>query len=88
MMSSVGILLVSLARVAQLLPEPPLGTSNIGYIIVAIILSPALILVVASLLGKPRKRSITILFLGILSTMFVLFIVATYLLGIITGIFF
>ena len=88
MMSNVGILLASLARVAQLLPEPPLGTSNIGYIIVAIILSPVLILVVASLLGKPRKRSITVLFLGILSTMFVLFIVVTFLLGVVTGLFF
>jgi len=73
--------------VAQGLTPAP-GMSNIGYIIVAIILSPALILILAALLGKPREPRILLIFLVMVFGMYAVFIAMTYLLGAVTSLFF
>ena len=70
------------------IPTPPRGQSNLGYLILSIIVSPVIILLLASVLGRPRKRNITILFLGFLVFMLGAFITITYVLGIVTGLFF
>jgi hypothetical protein len=72
----------------QYLPKPPTGQSNLGYLILGIILSPVVVLLLMSVLGHPRKMKITILFLGFLIFMLGVFISVTYLLGVVTGIFF
>jgi hypothetical protein len=81
------LLLGLAAWVAQNLTPSP-GTSNIGYLIIAIILSPAVILILAALLGKPREPRIVVIFLVLLFGMYAVFITVTYLLGLVTGIFF
>jgi hypothetical protein len=72
----------------QQLPTPPLGQSNLGYIILGIILSPVVVLLLMSVLGHPRKMKITVLFLGFLIFMLGAFLSITYILGLVTGIFF
>jgi ABC-type transport system involved in cytochrome c biogenesis permease subunit len=46
----------------QIIPNPPPGESNLGYFILAIFLSPVVILVVSAITGKPRSgRAIEVL---------------------------
>ncbi len=80
--------LVNLAvSVAQNLTPAP-GMSNIGYLIISIIISPAIILILAALLGKPREPRIVAIFLLLVFGMYAVFIAVTYLLGLVTSIFF
>jgi len=80
-------LLAVAAVVAQNLTPAP-GTSNLGYLIVAIIASPAVILILAALLGKPREPRIVLIFLVMVFGMYAVFIAVTYLLGLFTSVFF
>jgi hypothetical protein len=46
----------------QIIPQPPPGESNLGYFILAIFLSPVVILVISAIAGKPRSgRAIEVL---------------------------
>ena len=81
-------LLICASMVNQYIPTPPKGQSNLGYLILGIIVSPVIILLLASVLGRPRKTKITILFLGFLVFMLGSFITITYLLGFVTGFFY
>ena len=46
----------------QIIPQPPPGESNLGYFILAIFLSPVVILVISAISGKPRSgRAIEVL---------------------------
>ncbi len=74
--------------VTQYIPTPPRGQSILGYLILGIIVSPVIILLLASVLGRPRKTKITLLFLGFLVFMLGAFVTITYLLGFVTGFFF
>ena len=53
-----------------------------------IIESPVLILLLAALLGKPRKMKVSMLFMTWLAMVFTVFIVAVYALSFITGLFY
>ena len=57
----------------------------LGYIVLIVVESPVLILLLATLLGKPRKMKVTGLFIAWLAMVFVVFIVAVYALSFITG---
>ena len=57
----------------------------LGYIVLIVVESPVLILLLASLLGKPRKMKVSILFVVWLALVFAVFIVAVYALSFITG---
>lgn len=74
--------------VTQYIPTPPRGQSALGYLILGIIVSPVIILLLASVLGRPRKTKITLLFLGFLVFMLGAFVTITYLLGFVTGFFY
>ena len=88
-MNEIAMILLSIARpVLQVLPDAPRGQSNLGYIILGIIVSPVIVLLLMSVLGRPRKMSITVIFLGFLVFMLVGFITVTYALSFITGFFY
>jgi len=72
----------------QFIPTPIRGQSMLGYLILSIIISPVIILLLASVLGKPRKTKITVLFLGFIVFMLGAFITITYVLSFFTGFFF
>lgn len=57
----------------------------LGYIVLIVVESPVLILLLATLLGKPRKIKVSMLFIAWLAMVFVVFIVAVYALSFITG---
>jgi hypothetical protein len=60
----------------------------LGYIVLIVVESPVLILLLAALLGKPRKVKVSMLFMAWLAMVFVVFIVAVYALSFITGLFY
>lgn len=62
-MISFPLLLITIASILQqIIPPPPPGESNLGYFILAIFLSPVVILVISALIGKPRSgRAIEVL---------------------------
>jgi hypothetical protein len=53
----------------------------LGYIVIGVIATPVVVLLLASLLGRPRSRKITSLFLGWLAMMFTAFVGAVFLLS-------
>ncbi|UCD44236.1 MAG: hypothetical protein JSV27_08855 [Candidatus Bathyarchaeota archaeon] len=61
----------------------PLGT-----VVLIVIESPVVILLLATLLGRPRRMKVTGLFLGWLVMVFLVFLGAIYALSFITGTFF
>jgi hypothetical protein len=60
----------------------------LGYIVLIVVESPVLILILATLLGKPRKMKVSMLFMTWLAMVFVVFIVSVYALSFITGLFY
>ena len=60
----------------------------LGYLVVGIIETPVLILLLATLLGKPRQPKITGVFLSFIGMMVILFISAVFGLSYILGIFY
>jgi hypothetical protein len=60
----------------------------LGYIVLAVIGTPVVILIAAALMGTPRKPKITGLFIGWLLMMFTVFIGAVYVLGAVLGFFY
>lgn len=70
--------------------ESGLGTRPLplGYLVVGIILTPVLILILATLLGKPRQPRITSVFLGFMALMALVFIGAVFGLSYLLGIFY
>ncbi len=60
----------------------------LGYIVLIVVESPVIILILATLLGKPRKMKVTGLFLAWLGMVFAVFIIAVYALSYITGLFY
>lgn len=65
------------------------GTNGIplGYVVLVVILSPVVVLMLATLLGKPRKMKVTGLFIAWLGMVFTVFIGAVYVLSFLTGMF-
>ncbi len=62
--------------------------SPMGILVVAIIETPVVILLLASVLGKPRSRNVTLLFLGWIFFMFCAFVIAVFGLSYLLGIFY
>lgn len=60
----------------------------LGYLVVGIIETPVLILLLATLLGKPRQPKITGVFLSFIGMMVILFISAVFGLSYLLGIFY
>jgi hypothetical protein len=60
----------------------------LGYIVLIVVESPVLILLLATLLGKPRKMKVSMLFMAWLAMVFAVFIVAVYALSFITALFY
>jgi hypothetical protein len=60
----------------------------LGYIVLIVVESPVLILLLAALLGKPRKVKVSMLFIAWLAMVFAVFIVAVYALSFITALFY
>lgn len=52
-----------------------------GFVIFSIVELPMLLLVLAALLGRPRKLRVTAVFVGALSLLFMVFLAATLTLG-------
>ncbi|MHA2393096.1 MAG: hypothetical protein ACXAEX_14240 [Promethearchaeota archaeon] len=68
---------------------PPTGNPlPLGYIVIGVIATPVVVLLLASLLGRPRSNKITALFLGWLAMMFTAFIGAVFVLSYLLGIFY
>ncbi len=61
---------------------------SLGLIVLTIIEMPVLILILASILGRPRQSKVTGLFLGYLFSMFFVFVAFMYLIGVFQGFFF
>ncbi len=88
-MNDLSIFLIMTSNyIVRVLSEAPKGISNLGYIILGVIVSPVIILLTMSLLGKPRKMSITLIFLSFLVFMLTAFITITYALSFFTSFFF
>ena len=60
----------------------------LGYLVIGIIEAPVLILIIATLVGKPRQPKITTVFFGFIAMMIVIFISAVFGLSAILGIFY
>ncbi len=60
----------------------------LGYLVVGIIETPVLILLLATLLGKPRQPKITAVFVSFIGMMVILFISAVFGLSYLLGIFY
>ena len=60
----------------------------LGYLVVGIIEAPVLILLLATLLGKPRQPKITGVFISFIGMMVIMFIGAVFVLSYILGIFY
>lgn len=63
-------------------------TLPLGYLVVGIIEAPVLILLLATILGKPRQPKITGVFLGFIAMMVIIFIGAVFGLSYLLGIFY
>ena len=59
----------------------------LGLIVLIVIISPVIVLLLATLMGKPRSMKVTGLFLAWLALVFCVFIGAVYTLSFITGLF-
>ncbi|MBC8224671.1 hypothetical protein H8E65_08790 [Candidatus Bathyarchaeota archaeon] len=60
---------------------------SLGQVVLIVIISPVIVLLLATLLGKPRSMKVTGLFLAWLAFVFSVFIGAVYALSFITGLF-
>lgn len=71
-------------------PEAPANGNplSLGYIVIGFIATPVAVLLLASLLGKPRSTKITALFLGWLAMMSTAFIGAVFILSFIFSLFY
>ena len=80
-----GRLLALLTDVAS----SPIRASSmpLGLIVLIVIISPVVVLLLATLLGKPRSMKVTGLFLAWLALVFGVFVGAVYGLSFITGLF-
>jgi len=81
-MSSLLTLMTYVASSAARASRMPLGQ-----IVLVVILSPVIILLLATLLGRPRSMKVTGLFLAWLALVFSVFVGAVYALSFITGLF-
>jgi hypothetical protein len=63
------------------------GGISLGQIVLIVIISPVVILLLATILGKPRSMKVTGLFLTWLALVFCVFVGAVYGLSFITGLF-
>jgi hypothetical protein len=80
-----GRLLALLTYVASSQSRP--SGMPLGLIVLVVILSPVIVLLLATLLGKPRSMKVTGLFLAWLALVFCVFVGAVYGLSFITGLF-
>ncbi|TEU10184.1 hypothetical protein E3J20_04695 [Candidatus Bathyarchaeota archaeon] len=85
-MSELLSLMVSL--IGSLVSAQQTNGMPLGYIVLIVVESPVLILLLAALLGKPRKMKVSMLFMAWLAMVFVVFIVSVYALSFITGLFY
>ena len=85
-MSELLSLMVSL--IGGLVSAQQTNGMPLGYIVLIVVESPVLILLLAALLGKPRKMKVSMLFMAWLAMVFVVFIVSVYALSFITGLFY
>ncbi len=85
-MSELLSLMVSL--IGSLVSAQQTNGMPLGYIVLIVVESPVLILLLAALLGKPRKMKVSMLFVTWLAMVFTVFIVAVYALSFITGLFY
>ncbi len=85
-MSELLSLMVSL--IGSLVSAQQTNGMPLGYIVLIVVESPVLILLLAALLGKPRKVKVSMLFMTWLAMVFTVFIVAVYALSFITGLFY
>ena len=85
-MSELLSLMVSL--ISSLVSAQQTNGMPLGYIVLIVVESPVLILLLAALLGKPRKMKVSMLFMAWLAMVFVVFIVSVYALSFITGLFY
>ncbi len=85
-MSELLSLMVSL--IGSLVSAQQTTSMPLGYIVLIVVESPVLILLLAALLGKPRKMKVSMLFMTWLAMVFTVFIVAVYALSFITGLFY
>ena len=60
----------------------------LGYLVVGIIMAPVVILIIATLVGKPRQPKITTVFFAFIAMMIVVFIGAVFGLSALLGIFY
>ncbi len=61
------------------------ATSWAGWIILLIVEIPILLLILAAILGRPRKLKVAVIFITIIIVLFAGFIAATWILGSITS---
>ena len=87
-MNNLEFLIITSTYIMKVTSETPKGISNLGYIILGVIVSPVIDLLMMSLLCKPRKMSITIIFLSFLVFMLAMFITITYALSFFTSFFY
>ncbi len=85
-MSELLSLMVSL--IGSLVSAQQTNGMPLGYIVLIVVESPVLILLLAALLGKPRKMKVSMLFMAWLAMVFVVFIMSVYALSFITGLFY
>ena len=78
----------ALLQIASTATDHGTGSLPLGYIVVGIIEAPVIILLLATLLGKPRQPKITGVFIGFIAMMVVLFIGAVFGLSYLLGIFY
>ncbi len=64
------------------------GPLPLGYLVIGIIMAPAMVLFIAALVGKPRQPKITTVFFGFVFMMVIVFIAAVFGLSAILGIFY
>ncbi len=60
----------------------------LGLIVFAIVIGSVFLIILASILGKPREPQITLVFIGMLFTLAVTFVAFTWLFGTFLSIFF
>ncbi len=82
-MSELLTLMVSL--IGSLVSAQQTNGMPLGYIVLIVVESPVLILLLVTLLGKPRRMKVSLLFLTWLAMVFAVFIIAVYALSFITG---
>ncbi len=75
-------------QVAAETTEHASGPLPLGYLVVGIIEAPVLILLLATILGKPRQPKITGVFLGFIAMMVIIFIGTVFGLSYLLGIFY